>query len=155
MKRNVSGKLSKSFPNMAIAIFASGVVASAAVYANPSNIVLVPSTDRPEFTRQSGDAGLVHEEIAGDRSYIGLPIPKVSLSYGVNITDIDLATQDGPKELQKRIKDAAEAACQELGEKYPISTPPTQDCAKAAADKAMIKARNLVAKAREKQPRGE
>jgi hypothetical protein len=43
MKRNVSGKLSKSSRQMAIALVASGVVAATAVHANPSNnIVLVP-----------------------------------------------------------------------------------------------------------------
>jgi hypothetical protein len=57
--------------------------------------------------------------------------------------------------LEKRVKDAAKAACQELGQKYPISTPSDKDCARAAAEKAMVKARDLVAKARQKLPRGE
>jgi UrcA family protein len=156
MKRIVSGKLSKCFPHMAIAIVASGFVASAAVHANPSNnIVPVPPTDLPELSRHIGDALLVYEAIDGGRSYTSLSILKVSLSYGVNITDLDLATQDGPKALDKRVKDAAKAACQELGQKYPILTPSDKACAKAAADKAMFKARDLVAKARQTLPRGE
>jgi len=57
--------------------------------------------------------------------------------------------------LERRVKDAAKAACQELGQKYPISTPSNKDCAKAAADKAMVKARDLVARARQKLPQGE
>jgi len=146
----VSGKLSKSFRRMAIAIVASGVVASAAVHANPSNnIVFAPPMDLSEFSRQVGDAVLVYGAIDG------LPILKVSLGYGVNITDLDLATQDGPMVLEKRVKDAAKMACQELGQKYPASTPSDRDFAKAAADKAMVKARDLVARARQKQPRGE
>ena len=97
---------------MAIAIVASAVVASTAVHANPSNnIVLVPPTDLPEFSRQRGDAILVHEAIDDVRSYTGIPILKVSLSYGVNIADLDLATQDGPMALEKRVKEAAKAAC--------------------------------------------
>jgi UrcA family protein len=156
MKRIVSGKLSKSFRHIASAIAATGVVTSAAVRANPSNnTVLVPPPDLPEMSRQIGDAILVYDAIDGGRSYTGLPILKVSLSYGVNITDLDLATQDGPMALEKRVKDAAEAACQKLGQKYPISTPSDKDCAKAAAEKAMVKARDLVAKARQKLPPGE
>ena len=100
---------------MAIAIVASGGVASAAVHDNPSNNCgLVPPTDLSEVLRQSGDAILVHEGIDGARSYIGLPILKVSPSYGVNIADLDLATQDGPMALERRVKDAAKAACQEM-----------------------------------------
>jgi UrcA family protein len=156
MKRNVSGKLSNSTRQMAIAIVASAVVASTAVHANPSNnIVLVPPTDLPEFSRQRGDAILVHEAIDDVRSYTGIPILKVSLSYGVNIADLDLATQDGPMALEKRVKDAAKAACEELDQKYPPLTSSNEGCAKAAADKAMVKARELVAKARQKIPRGE
>jgi UrcA family protein len=89
------------------------------------------------------------------RSNTGIPLRDVSLSYGVNIADLDLATQYGPLALEKRVKDAAKAACEELGQKYPLSTPDNEVCAKAAADKAMVKARALVATAREKLPHGE
>ena len=155
MKRNVRGKLSKSTRQMAIAIVASAVVASTAVHANPSNnVVLVPPTDLPGLARQSGDAMLLHETIVG-RSYAGWPILEASLSYGVNIADLDLATQDGPMALEKRVKDAAKAACEELDQKYQLSTPSNEGCAKAATDEAMVKARELVAKARQKLPRGE
>ena len=156
MKRIVSGKLSKSARQMAIAIVASGVVVSTAVHADPANnVVLVPPTDLPEVARQSGDAIPVHEEIDG-LSYSGLPILKASLSYRVNIADLDLATQNGPMALEKRLRDAAMAACEELDQRYPLLTlePSDDDCARAAARKAMVKAHELVAKARQKQPQG-
>ena len=89
------------------------------------------------------------------RSNTGFPIRDISLSYGVNIADLDLATQYGPIALEKRVNDAAKAACDELGQKYPMSTPSNEACAKAAADKAMVKARALVAAARQKLPHGE
>ncbi len=89
------------------------------------------------------------------RSNTGIPLRDVSLSYGVNIADLDLATQYGPMALEKRVKDAAMAACEELGQKYPQSTPNTDACARAAADKAMVRAHQLVAKAREKLPHGD
>lgn len=45
------------------------------------------------------------------------------------------------------------AACQEIGRQYPLSTPSDEACAKAAADKAMIKVRELVVAARATQPK--
>jgi len=157
MKRDVRGELSQSARQMAIAIVASGVVASTAVHANPANdIVLVPPTDLPELARQSDDVMLPHETIDGSSyTYAGVQIVHVSLSYGVNISDLDLATQDGPMGLEKRVKDAARAVCEDLRQKYSVAKPGNQDCTKAAADKAMVKARELVAKARQKLPQGE
>ena len=156
MKRIVSAKLSKISRHMAITIIASGVAASAAVHANPSNdIAFGPPTDLSGFSRQIGDAILVYDAVDDRSSSTGVAILRVSLSYGVNIADLDLAAQDGPAVLEKRVKDAAKTACQELGRKYPVSTPSDEDCAKAAADKAMVKARDLIAMARQKPPRGE
>lgn len=82
----------------------------------------------------------------------GIPLRDISLSYHVNIADLDLATQYGPIALERRVKDAATAACAELGQKYPLSRPDTAACAKSATDNAMVKARALVATAREKLP---
>jgi hypothetical protein len=66
MKRNVSGKLSKSSRQLVIAIVASGVMVATAAHANWSNsIILVPPTDLPELARQSGDAMLLHKTTDG------------------------------------------------------------------------------------------
>ena len=48
------------------------------------------------------------------------------------------------------MKDAALAACKEIGHQYPSSMPNDADCAKAAADKAMPKVNDLVAAAGKK-----
>jgi UrcA family protein len=86
------------------------------------------------------------------RSSTGVPIVNVSLSYGVSIADLNLASQYGPIALEKRVHDAAKAACEEIGRKYPKSTPSDEVCTKVAADKAMVKVRELVAAARQKLP---
>jgi UrcA family protein len=78
------------------------------------------------------------------QSNLGAPILDVSLSYGVRIGDLDLASHYGPIELEKRIHDAAVKACKEIGRQYPDSTPSDDECAKAAADKAMVKAHELI-----------
>jgi UrcA family protein len=83
---------------------------------------------------------------------MGVPIVDVSVSYGVSIADLNLASQYGPIALEKRVHDAAKAACEEIGRKYPLSTPSDEACTKVAADKAMVKVRELVAAARQKLP---
>jgi len=74
----------------------------------------------------------------------GIPIKEVSLSYGVSTAGLDLATVAGAEELDKRINDAALAACKEVGRQYPKSTPGDAECTEAAAKKAMVTAHELV-----------
>ncbi len=88
---------------------------------------------------------------AGKNS-MGIPIVDVSLSYGVSFADLNLASQYGPIALEKRVHDAAKAACEEIGRKYPQSTPSDEVCTKVATDKAMVKVHELVATARQKLP---
>ena len=78
----------------------------------------------------------------------GSPILDVSVSYGVRVADLDLASHYGPIQLEKRVRDAAAAACQEIGRQYPDSTPSEELCTKAAADKAMVAVHDLVAVAK-------
>ena len=80
-----------------------------------------------------------------DGQYAGVSVRDVSLSYGINIADINLASQSGPFELEKRIRQAALAACEQLGRQYPQSSPSDGECTTAAVNKAMIKAHELVA----------
>jgi UrcA family protein len=73
----------------------------------------------------------------------GIPIVDVSLSYGVNAKDLDLSSHAGFVEMQKRVNDAAQAACKELSRQYPDSSSSDADCAKTAAAKAMVKVNEL------------
>jgi UrcA family protein len=92
---------------------------------------------------------VVSEKTVG-RTASGVPIVDVSLSYGVSAKGLDLASHAGVMELQKRVNEAAHAACQELGRQYPESTPKDKDCAKDAADRAMVKVNELAAAAAKK-----
>jgi UrcA family protein len=85
---------------------------------------------------------MVNTKTAG-RTASGIPIVDVSLSYGVSTAGLDLASYAGAMELEKRVRDAAMAACKEISKQYPDATPSEADCAKAAADKAMVKAHEL------------
>ena len=79
------------------------------------------------------------------RTASGIPIVDVSLSYGVSTQGLDLSSRAGALELQKRVSDAALAACKELARQYPDSTPGNNDCAKAATAKAMVQVNALLA----------
>ncbi len=73
----------------------------------------------------------------------GIPIVDVSLSYTISTAGLDLASQNGAAELEKRVRTAAMDACKELSGRYKIGTPSDSECAKVAIDKAMAKVRQL------------
>ena len=81
------------------------------------------------------------------RTSSNVPIVNISISYGVSVADLDLATTAGAGELEKRVKDTARTACKEISSRYPNATPSDPECAKAAADQAMVKVHELVAAA--------
>jgi len=76
-----------------------------------------------------------------------VPVVRVSLSYTVTAQGVDLTSKAGAQEFEKRVSDAAMAACKELGTKYPGSTPDDAQCAKAATADAMAKVHVLEAAA--------
>ncbi len=80
----------------------------------------------------------------------GIPIVDISLSYGVSAKDLDLASHSGAMELQKRVADAAQAACKELSRQYPDSTPSDAECVKTATAKAMVRVNEMLAAAAKK-----
>jgi UrcA family protein len=81
------------------------------------------------------------------RDPAGIPIMNVSLSYGVSYAGLDLVSNAGVVELEKRVSDAAQKACDEINRQYPTGAPGNEKCAKAATDKAMVKVHELVAAA--------
>jgi UrcA family protein len=84
------------------------------------------------------------------QTYTGATVVTISLSYGVGISGLDLTSNAGATELERRIHDAAKAACKEITRKYPDAEPNDADCAKAAAARAMVKARELESEAARK-----
>jgi UrcA family protein len=79
------------------------------------------------------------------RSSLGMPINAVTLTYRVGTAGLDLGSPAGLAQAEKRVKDVAETACRELGRLYPDSTPSDAECAKAAADKAVARLKELAA----------
>jgi UrcA family protein len=77
------------------------------------------------------------------RTSSGAPIELAQLRYRVSYGDLDLNTHAGATELDKRVSDAAAAACKELDKLYPLEKPdPT--CVKKAVDSASAQVRAAV-----------
>ena len=84
----------------------------------------------------------VSEKIVGVSS-VGADVREVSLSYRVNVADLDLASSAGKTELEKRVKATASAACKEL-KRLSFGDPTSPDdatCVKKAVDAAMATVR--------------
>ncbi len=106
-------------------------MASVSVFAqNPEEI-------RVEATR------VIDAKVVG-RSSTGIPERNLSLTTVVSVAGLDLATNSGAKEAEKRVSDAALSGCREIGQKYPDATPDDRACAKSATDKAMVRVHQLV-----------
>ena len=95
--------------------------------------------------------GVVAEAPAG-KTATGIPLRDVTLSYGVSYAGLDLASVAGAAEMEKRVNDAAKQACKEIASQRPVAHFTTSDaeCAKAAADKAMVTVHALTAAAGKK-----
>ena len=109
---------------------------------NPKALVI--AEDMGEVTVQ---ASRIVKKVIGTTAS-GVPIEDISLSYGVSTAGLDLSTSAGAAEMQKRVGDAAVAACKELARQYPNNKTSDSECVKKATDKAMVKVNELVANAK-------
>jgi len=115
---------------LAVALGVSALISTGAMAQTPGEISV-------QGTRK------IDVRIIGQTS-TGVAIKSISLSYGVSTVGLDLASAAGAEELEKRINDAALAACKEIGRQFPNATPSDAECAKAAAKDAMVRANELI-----------
>jgi UrcA family protein len=120
------------------------ITVAVGLLAGASLSAVVVAQDMGEVSVQ---ASRVVKKVIGTTSS-GVPIEDVSLSYGVGTAGLDLSTSAGAAELQKRVGNAATAACKELGRQYPNSTTTDAECVKKATDKAMVRVNELIAAAK-------
>jgi UrcA family protein len=115
-------------------ISAAGLVAAVVV----GNVV-AQNVPMPEVIVQT------HREVTTTvgKSTSGVPIVDVSMGYTVTAKGLDIGTPIGARAFEARVSDAAAAACQELGQRYPNSSTTDAECTKQATDKAMVKVRQL------------
>ena len=116
-------------------VIAAGTVIAAAVGGN----VLAQNVAMPEVIVESHR---VVETTIG-KTASGVPIDDVSMGYTVTAKGLDISTPIGARAFEARVADAARALCEDLGKRYPGSTPSDAQCAKEATDRAMTKVRQL------------
>lgn len=80
-----------------------------------------------------------------ERSSIGVPVVMFTVSYKVSYEDLDLTTSDGMAELTKRIEDAANQGCREIGLAYRTAQPSDWLCARHASKEALAEVQQVVA----------
>jgi UrcA family protein len=88
-----------------------------------------------------------HVERTTQAGPMGRSTPAVSIVYHVNYTDLNIATHSGAVELEKRIKESATAACEQLAKLYPEGTEPPNGCVQTAVKNAMTQVNKAVAAA--------
>ncbi len=81
------------------------------------------------------------------RSSSGVPTEQVTLTHRVSYADLDLKTQIGAAELQKRVKETARAACKQLDELYPLEGKNERQCTKDAIAQASPQVEQAIAAA--------
>ncbi len=82
------------------------------------------------------------------RSELGAPNVRVSLSRAVRYDDLDLRTRHGARVLRERIQLTARLLCRDLDERYPVTADDSPPCYKNAADDALYRADRAIADAR-------
>ena len=78
---------------------------------------------------------------------MGVKMPAMSIAYRVGYADLNLATHSGAVELEKRIKESAAQACEQLKKLYPETTEGNPPCVEGADKHAMAQANKAIAAA--------
>jgi UrcA family protein len=90
-----------------------------------------------------------------DKKPKSLPVTTVNMSQGISYHGLDLTSDADVATLEGRVRQAAEDICKELDRRYPksvyIPVEEDKDCAKNAAENAMVEVRTVVSAVRSGQ----
>jgi UrcA family protein len=78
-----------------------------------------------------------HVEKTTQTGPMGRPMPALSIVYRVNYADLDIGTHSGAVELEKRIRDSATKACDQLAKLYPETIEGATPCVQGAVKNAI------------------
>jgi UrcA family protein len=76
-------------------------------------------------------ASVISKKIISTSS-TGVPTEEVSVTRRVSYSDLDLGTYAGAVALKQRVQKAAQLACEQLDELYPLEQPQAPSCIKEA-----------------------
>ncbi len=88
-----------------------------------------------------------HVEKTTQSGPMGRRMPAMAISYRVTYGDLNLATHSGAVELEKRIKESATKACEQLAKLYPEGSEGNPPCVEGAIKNAMAQASKAIAAA--------
>jgi UrcA family protein len=79
------------------------------------------------------------------QTHFGVPVREITIASRVSYAELDLATPQGAKDLEKRIRETATSSCKEMDVKFPVEGYGEADCIKHAVDGAMSQANKIIA----------
>jgi len=126
---------------MMFRLIAVGVGATACLLLSGASVA--EELEKVTVTR-SGAIEVKHEQ--SDYGYL-VDRKTLRLRKSVSLAGVDLGTSAGLKEMEKRVTDAARAACAAITEKYPDATPSDSRCVEDAVEVAMTKVHQAASKA--------
>jgi len=74
----------------------------------------------------------------------GVPVREITIVSSVSYADLDLATPQGVKELEKRVRETATSSCKEMDVKFPVEGYGQDECIKNAVDGAMSQVNKII-----------
>lgn len=86
-------------------------------------------------------------KIVGRSSTTGAPVELVTLTCRVGYSDLDLKSHAGAVTLEKRVRETAKLACDQLDKRYPLDSSESPSCTKKATDEAMVQVHAAIAAA--------
>lgn len=87
-------------------------------------------------------------EIVIGRSTSGAPIKEITIRSTVSYLDLDLTTDAGAKELEKRIRDTATSTCNDIRVDLDAPGSTVERCIREAIDGGMAQANEVIASKR-------
>jgi UrcA family protein len=109
-------------------------------------VLMVGATALAQETEGVTVEAVRQSKIVGHTSS-GIPIEEFTLRRKVSYADLDLKQQAGAAELEKRVKETAKSACDELDTLYPLTKSATEGaaCVKKSTDDAMVLVHRAIA----------
>ena len=90
-------------------------------------------------------AGVLTKTVVDHSVSTGAPIEEVVITHRVSYADLDLRTQAGAAELQRRVHETARTACKQLDDLYPLERKQARDCTQTAITAASLQVKNAIA----------
>ena len=131
---------------------AAGLAITAIAYAVMCSVGAAAQSDEDQIPQITVQA---HQKVTTKQvgiSYTGIPIEEIQLIRHVGYGDLDLSSPQGRVALDRRIKDTAKKACEQLNTLYPLEQWMTDGgtCVDRAIDDAITQEKAIIAAASRK-----